>query len=111
MASQLLELNTNSIRLNGLFFLDSIGTKAFDNVSTVTVTLQKDGADIGGETWPLAVPYVATTDGIYYTAFSDSIVIAEGDVISVIVNSTSINAKGNWNESVTVYTRKLDGEP
>ncbi len=105
----MLELNTNAIRLNGLQWQDSVGALDYDNVATVDVTLQIDDVDVTGETWPLNVPYIASTDGIYYVAFSDDIGIDEGDRVTVTVNSLSVNGKGNWEEDVHVYTRRLDG--
>jgi len=107
--SQFFELNTNSIRLNGLFFIDELDVKNFDNVAVVTVTLKIGATKVLPDVWPLSVPYVVGTNGVYYAAFDDNLVIAEGEVVNVDANSLSVNAKGNWNEDVRVYSRKLSG--
>lgn len=109
MSNQLLELNTNAIRMNGLQFEDPEGVLAFDNVATVQVTLKKDGVNVEPDVWPLNVPYVASTNGIYYASFDAALEISDGEQVEVTVESSSVNAIGNWDEEVRVYTRPLSG--
>jgi len=111
MSNQFLELNTNAIRVNGLQFEDEKGVLNFDNVATVQVTLKKDGINVLPDVWPLNVPYIATTNGIYYASFDAALQIVDGDVVETTVESSSVNAIGNWREDVRVYTRPLDGSP
>lgn len=109
MPNNLVKLNTNFIRLEGLFYYDSVGAKNYDNNSIVTVKLQRNEVDIDGEAWPLNIPYVTDSNGIYYVTFNDDIDITKGENIGVVVNSSSANGKAEWEGNVIVGSRVLDG--
>lgn len=77
-----------------------------------SVTIQKDGADVGGETWPLSMAETATL-GTYEAVIKSTVAIVAGDKVSVRVNATSsIGEKyQSLNPSVDVINRPLDADP
>lgn len=99
--SALFELNDNCVTLTGL---SNKVDGTFINDATATVTLQKDGADVGGETWPLSMPYVAASDGIYRATIQDTVDISAGEIVNVIVDAVS--PAGTYNADVRVPVNK-----
>ena len=74
MASDIIYIDNDS-----LVFLDGLVDKdgAFINNGTVTVTLQKlDGSAVGGVSWPLALPYVAGSNGKYEETIDKAVAVA-----------------------------------
>ena len=81
----MLSLNDQCITLTGL--TDKIdGT--FVNDATATVTIQKYGVDVTGETWPLSMPYVAASDGNYTGIIQSTVDLEPGDNVTVTVTVT-----------------------
>ncbi len=61
--------NDNVIELDGL---KNKVADTFLNSATVTVTIvDKGGVEVTGQTWPLAMDYVASSDGIYRGTIED----------------------------------------
>ena len=59
----------------------------FVNDATVTVTITDClGTDLVGESWPVALPYVALSDGLYRKSFDPFVNLIEGDLYTVIIN-------------------------
>ena len=81
----MLSLNDQCITLTGL--TDKI-SGAFVNDATATVTIQKYGVDVTGETWPLSMPYVAASDGNYRGIIQSTVDLEPGDNVTVTVTVT-----------------------
>jgi hypothetical protein len=89
MAELIYLSNDHRLSLEGLFAVDFAGSathpdsgKAGDyvNDATVTVTLYKDetGNEVSGETWPLSMSYVTSSNGDYEATLSDLLSLREG---------------------------------
>lgn len=64
-------LSDNVVTLSGL---KNEVTGAFINTAVVTVTLvDRGGAEVAGQSWPAALTYVASSDGVYRGTLSDSL--------------------------------------
>ena len=77
-----------------------LANPTFVNDATVTVTIQdSSGADLSGESWPVTLPYVSGSDGVYTKSFDpfDSLII--GEIYSVIINVVGLD--GLESECVT----------
>ncbi len=67
----LFDKNSMLLRLNGA---RDAKTAAFLNAATVTARLvDAQGVDIVGQTWPLTLDYVATSDGDYCGTLNDTL--------------------------------------
>lgn len=50
--------------------------------ATVNVTLIRNGAQVPGETWPLAASHVGA--GVYEAALSENLDLAAGDILTAV---------------------------
>ncbi|MEZ0155274.1 MAG: hypothetical protein AB9Q22_10295 [Candidatus Reddybacter sp.] len=89
----MLALNDQCITLTGL---TDKTDGSFVNDATATVTLQKYGVDVTGETWPLAMPYVAASNGDYRAIIQSDIDLSAGDNVTITV---TVSAPGGGNAS------------
>ena len=95
--------NDQAITLSGL--QDTI-TGDYVNDATVTVTLQIDGVDLGGETWPLAMGYVAGSNGNYRAILLAAIEATAGERITATVNvQTTVGGTATFTEYLPVKSR------
>jgi hypothetical protein len=54
-------------------------TGAYLNDATVTVTLEDtDGVDVAGDTWPVTMAHVASSDGLYRATLKYTLSLVEG---------------------------------
>lgn len=96
--------NTMNLKVTGLRFEGG----AYINDATVTATiLNSSGAQISGETWPLAVPYVTSTDGNYEVALSEDLVIVKDKNYTVEVLAVKDGNEAKWRQTVTAVDRKF----
>lgn len=64
-------LSDNIIEVDGLI---NKQTGAYQNSAAVTLTVKDDlGVNISGETWPLVMSYVASSNGKYRTTLKDTL--------------------------------------
>lgn len=64
----------------------------FVNDATVTVTIKDDkGVNTTDETWPIVLPYIATSDGEYGKSFNPFTSLTIGKIYTVIINVTGID--------------------
>ena len=70
----------------------------FLNAATVTVTLlTRDGTEVSGETWPLTMDYVTSSDGRYTATLSDVLVLELNKRYqAVIVADGGAGKKRTW---------------
>jgi len=93
--------NTNTVTLDGL--QNSI-TAAYINDATVTLTIEdSDGVEVTGETWPLTMSYVATSDGNYRVAIDA--VLEDSEKYSAIINVSSSGSTAKWTVPITAIVR------
>lgn len=58
---------------------------SYQNTATVQCTLQDaNGNDVSGETWPLTMNYVSSSDGDYRATLVDTLVLSEGTYTAII---------------------------
>jgi hypothetical protein len=95
--------------------LDLIGLKneiddVFINSATVTVTI-KDTAEVEvtGQVWPLAMSYVALSDGVYRAFVSETIdFVPKTKYIAYIDANGGANLVGHWEFHFKALTREVD---
>lgn len=97
-------LNDNIIELNELY--DNIGA-AYINNATVTVTLEDaSGTEITGETWPLAMSYVAASNGKYRATLTSVLSVSLNDRLTAKVDiDAGVNGKAYWEFPILVKQR------
>ncbi len=79
----------------------------FVTTATVTVTLiDKDGTNVVGEAWPLAMPYIALTNATYRVIFKDSLTLVPGDLYRAVINADDgANRQAHWEFPIRAETR------
>ena len=85
--------NTNVLQLEGL---KNSRTGEFINDADVEVTIKRAGAEIAGETWPLAMSYVADSDGDYVAILSHELPFTRADHIAIIDANGGDDLIGHW---------------
>ncbi|NOY63051.1 MAG: hypothetical protein GXP10_07865 [Gammaproteobacteria bacterium] len=78
------------------------------NDATVTATLvDATGSPVTGQSWPLALPYVAGTNGRYQGILEDALGLAKksGYTLKVIA-MTGSGLKGYWEKSLRALVRR-----
>lgn len=103
----LLSLNDQCITLEGL---TDKTDGSFVNDATATVTLKKNGVDVSGESWPLAMPYLAASNGDYRAIIQSTVDISDGEKVEVIVDVTTPGGgNANFTQFERVSNRGLSG--
>lgn len=65
----------------------------FVNDATVTVTIKDSaGVDLVGESWPVTLPFVAASDGIYRKSFDPFVNLVIGEIYDIIINVVGTDA-------------------
>lgn len=81
---ELYQGNDNIIKVTGLRDAESA---AYLNGATVTVTLlDENDVEVGGETWPLAMNYVAASDGDYTAILTAALEVTVGQRITARID-------------------------
>lgn len=97
--------NDNVLTLVGL---QNSVSAAYLNAATVTVTLvDSEGTDIAGETWPVSMAYVASSDGNYRATLVDTLTgLTDADVVTAKVTADGgAGLNGYWEVPLTAATR------
>jgi hypothetical protein len=85
--------NDNGLTLRGLH---TKNPKTYVNDGTVGVTLRDSSGDaLAGQSWPLAMSYVAGSDGDYVGTLEDTLVASVGDVGTVEIALAGSSLIGN----------------
>lgn len=73
-------------------------TDEYDNGATVTATMyDPSGAEVGGQTWPIALQYVADSDGLYRYTLPPDLVLTEDEEYTVVAEAIGSGAQiGRW---------------
>lgn len=76
--------NDNLLELQGL---QNAATAAYVNNATVTATVvDKAGANVAGQSWPVTLAYVAASNGNYRGTLEDALSLAENEDYSARVS-------------------------
>ena len=96
--------NTNVLELQGLH---SEIEGAYVNDATVTVTVKdEDGVAVTGQTWPLTMQYVATSQGDYRAILKDTLaLVAKQNYFAFIDVNAGIDRVGHWEFKFKPVTR------
>lgn len=97
--------NTGVVELDGL---KNAITGAFENTATVNARIQYQGVDIAGETWPIDLVYVTSSNGLYRGLLLHSLDMTGGRVYTAIVNATAGSLIGEWNCKVLAKDRQCE---
>lgn len=93
--------NTSTVTLSGL---QNAITSAYINDATVTLTvLDSDGAEVAGETWPVTMAYIATSNGNYRASIDAT--LTAGGKYDAVVNVVSGDSSANWIVPLTAIER------
>ncbi len=80
----LLYLSDNLIEILGA---KNAATGAFINNATVDVTLvDKNGANVTGQVWPMNIPYVSGSNGDYRATLASTLTVIKGGEYTARVN-------------------------
>ena len=95
--------NTNLLRVNGLF---NVVDGTFVNAGTVTATIvDSNDNEVAGETWPVTLAYVATSDGNYRVALDDETAFVAGASYTAKITALDGTSKGFWEFPFKPQTR------
>lgn len=99
--------NTNVLDLIGL--KEEI-TEAFINDAAVEVTIKDgEGTNVGGETWPLAMDYVAPSDGDYRAFVSEDVELeANVKYVAYIDADAGADRVGHFEFHFKALARRID---
>lgn len=98
--------NSNVVRVRKL---QDVLSGNYLNAAQVRVTvLDENGAAVAGETWPKAMTYIAASDGGYQVALSASLVIADGQQVTLIVDAIQALTVGRWEIPMLCLRRAND---
>lgn len=97
--------NDNVIQLKGLTDVDG----NYINDATVTLTTVEDdeGTEVTGMAFPVSMPYVAASDGIYRATLQDGVnLVDKGNYVATIdVDATSEGLQAHWEIDFVARTR------
>lgn len=99
--------NTNVLDLIGL--KEEI-TETFINNATVTVTIKDaEGTSVAGQAWPLAMDYVASSDGDYRAFVSEDLELVAGTrYVAYIEADGGSNRVGHFEFHFKALARRID---
>jgi hypothetical protein len=97
--------NDNVIELDEL---KNVVDGIYQNSATVIVTLtDADGAEVAGETWPLAMSYVSGSNGTYRANLADTLTLTNGGRYDATVTADAgANGLATWTEELIARERK-----
>lgn len=86
--------NDNVVELDGL---RNPVTGAFLNAATVDITITDSaGVEVAGETWPLSIPFVSGSDGIYRVVLDKVIEFIAGQRYTAVINARESGLDAKW---------------
>lgn len=82
-------------------------TGLYENTATVQVTVvDSDGNELSGQSWPLALPYVAGSDGKYQVTLEEDLPIADGEkYVGEVDAEVTPDIKAHWKAELKVVER------
>ena len=95
--------NDNLLTLDAL---TNTADSSFINDATVTVTLvDSTGTEVTGETWPLAMSYVSSSNGKYQATLTDSLSLSKGTYTAQITANGGAGLLGYWEITLRALVR------
>lgn len=96
--------NTNLLQLQGL---KNEQDSSFQNSATVTVTIVDElGANVPNQTWPLTLPYVASSNGNYEERLPSTVTLVGGRCYTAIIDADAGGGLvGHWEIPLKVVVR------
>lgn len=80
-----------------LFELRNPITGAFLNAATVDITItDSEGVEVTGETWPLTIPYVTGSNGIYRVILDKVLGFIAGQRYTAVINAAEAGLDAKW---------------
>lgn len=78
------------------------------NAATVTVTLKDSaGVNVTGETWPLALAYVTSSNGVYRATLKDTLSLtANARYVATVIADAGSGKTARWELDVVARTRR-----
>lgn len=78
------------------------------NAATVTVTLKDSaGVNVTGETWPLALAYVTSSNGVYRATLKDTLSLtANARYVATVIADGGEGKRAQWELDVVARTRR-----
>ncbi len=73
-------------------------TGDFLNAATVDITItdEASGVEVTGETWPLTISFVASSNGIYRVVLDKVIAFIAGTRYTAVINAREGNLDAKW---------------
>ncbi len=62
----------------------------------ITITNEATGVEVTGETWPLEIPFVANSNGIYRVVLDKLIAFIAGQRYTAVINAREGNLDAKW---------------
>lgn len=105
MQIQLFVGNTMTVLLSGLQFE---GESDYINDAVATVSIfSSNGTGVTGETWPLTLVYVASSNGNYEAVLNEDLELAKNRSYVVEVIAEKDGNEGKWRETVVAAERRF----
>lgn len=102
--SILIDDTDHVLKVDGLE--DALNPGTYLNTATVQVTLQDiNSVDVAGEVWPLTLVYETASNGIYKGTLRDTLDVADGDAVKVLITADSgADKHREWRSILKVET-------
>ena len=87
--------------------LKNAATGVFINDATVTATLKdSSNSNVTGQTWPLSLVFVSSSDGVYRGTLEDDLNLTEGEIYTAEINADAGSDQiANWSIQLTAIKR------
>lgn len=78
------------------------------NAATVTVTLEDDAdVQVTGESWPLAMSYVASSNGVYRATLRDTLSLTNNArYVATVIADAGEGKRGRWDVDFVCKMRR-----
>jgi hypothetical protein len=89
--------------------LKNAATGVFINDATVTATLKDSlGVSVAGQTWPLSLVFVSSSNGVYRGTLEDDLSLNEGEAYTAEINADAGSDQiANWSIQLTAIKRTI----
>lgn len=108
MANILYGLNDNLVVARGVSTVDQNGKTVYlTSTAVVQLTLRVDDVLVPGETWPIALTYIAGSNGDFQGNLKDTLTLpASGVAVAQLVVDNGADQRGELAIDLQVQTRK-----
>lgn len=79
----------------------------FINDAAVTATLKDStGTNVSGQSWPLTLGYIPSSDGIYEGILEDVLVLTKASNYTLLIDAVKSNIVAHWEVPLQAALRK-----